>query len=174
VRIENQMQRFPLPFDHSLIARAPKLSEGRSQNGFLHGYIMEGSWEGNDTIWRTVLDLNQILFYADRDGVLHDRPQRRYLALVDGIIAGEGEGPLASTPRAAGLLVGGTDPVLVDVACARAMGYRIDRIPMIHRALARPLLDSSDLRRIEPILDGPPPEGTFVPPRTWRGLAEQD
>ena len=45
-----------------------RLAEGRSQNGFLHGFIMEGSWEGNDTIWRTVLDLNQMLFYADRDG----------------------------------------------------------------------------------------------------------
>lgn len=72
VRMENQLQRFPLPFDHSLIARAPSLADGRSQNGFLHGFIMEGSWQGNDTIWRTVLDLNTILFYADRDGLLGD------------------------------------------------------------------------------------------------------
>jgi uncharacterized protein (DUF362 family) len=177
VRAENQLQRFPLPppfGDHSLIARAHKLAEGRSQNGFLHGFIMEGSWEGNDTIWRTVLDLNRILFYADRDGRLRDQPQRRVLAIVDGIIAGEGEGPLASTPRPAGLLIAGTDPVLVDVACARAMGYDEKRLKMIAGGLARlgaPLLPSSDLERLRVVLDGPAPEGRFVPPRTWPSLA---
>ena len=173
VRWENQLQRFPLPLDHSLIARAPKLAEGRSQNGFLHGYIMEGSWEGNDTIWRTVLDLNQVLFYTDRAGRLRDRPERRYLALVDGIIAGEGEGPLASTPRAAGLLIAGRDPVLVDAACARAMGYGESSVRMIHRALGpagRPLLPTSDLGRLRVTVDGPPPMGAFVPPKTWPSL----
>jgi uncharacterized protein (DUF362 family) len=173
VRLENQLQRFPLPFDHSLIARAPLLADGRSQNGFLHGFIMEGSWEGNDTIWRTVLDLNQVLFYADRAGRLRDTPQRRYLALVDGIIAGEGEGPLASTPRHAGLIIAGLDPALVDAACARAMGYGERSVAMIARALAgtgRPLLPSSDAAQLRVILDGPPPNGAFVPPKTWPSL----
>ena len=178
VRLENQLQRLPLPapFDgHSLIARAPRLSDGRSQNGFLHGFIMEGSWQGNDTIWRTVLDLNQVLFYADRRGHLTDRPQRRYLALVDGIIAGEGEGPLASTPRHAGLVIAGRDPVLVDVTSARAMGYGESSVPMINRALAgsgRPLLPSSDVAALRVVLDGPPPSGAFVPPKTWPALLE--
>jgi len=173
VRIENQLQRFPLPLDHSLIARAPKLADGRSQNGFLHGYIMEGSWQGNDTIWRTVLDLNHILFYADRAGRLMDVPQRRYLAIVDGIIAGEGEGPLASTPRSSGLIIAGKDPVLVDAACVRAMGYPIDAIPMVHRALERPLLPSTDLDALRIVNDGPPPTGVFVPPKTWPRLRGQ-
>ncbi len=122
-----------------------------------------------------VLDLNQILFRADRDGRLGDRVQRRYLALVDGIIAGEGEGPLASTPRLAGLLIGGTDPVLVDVACARAMGYSEANVPMIRGALAasgRPLLDSSDVAGLQIVLDGPKPQGTFLPPRTWPSLTK--
>ena len=30
--------------------------------------IRSGNWYGNDTIWRTVLDLNKILFYANSDG----------------------------------------------------------------------------------------------------------
>jgi hypothetical protein len=174
--MENQLQRFPLPvpFDgHSLIARAPKIKDGRSQNGFLHGFIMEGSWDGNDTIWRTVLDLNRILFYADRDGRICEKPQRRYLAIVDGIVAGEGEGPLASTPRPAGLLIAGTDPVLVDVAAVRAMGYSEMNVKMIHRALesgGNPLLPSSDLDLLRVVVDGPRPEGTFVPPKTWKSL----
>jgi uncharacterized protein (DUF362 family) len=172
VRVENQLQRFPLPLDHSLIARAPRLADGRSQNGFLHGYIMEGSWQGNDTIWRTVLDLNHLLFYADRGGRLRDTPQRRYLAIVDGIIAGEGEGPLASTPRHAGLLIGGFDPVLVDVACVRAMGYAERSLAMVHRALERPLLPSTDLDALRIVNDGPAPAGVFVPPKTWPSLLQ--
>lgn len=174
VRWENQLQRFPLPFDHSLIARAHKLAEGRSQNGFLHGWIMEGSWEGNDTIWRTVLDLNRILFYADRDGVLMDTPQRRYLAIVDGIIAGEGEGPLASTPRHSGVLVAGSDPVLVDVAACRVMGYDEKNLRIVWGGLSqagKPLLPSSDLDLLRVVHDGPAPAGVFVPPKTWPSLS---
>jgi uncharacterized protein (DUF362 family) len=173
VRYENQLQRVPLPLGHSLIARAPKLADGRSQNGFLHGYIMEGSWEGNDTIWRTVLDLNKILFYADKNGRLTDNVQRRYLTIVDGITAGEGEGPLASTPKQAGLLIGGTDPVLVDVACSRAMGYSERNIAMIKSALSEfgeALLPTSSLAKLDVRLDGPTPRDAFVPPKTWRGL----
>jgi len=169
IRFENQMQRFPLPFDHSLIARAPRLAEGRSQNGYLHGWIMEGSWEGNDTIWRTVLDLNRVLFYADRDGRVRDRPQRRYLAIVDGIIAGEGEGPLASTPRPAGLLVAGTDPALVDLATTRLMRFRPEAVAMVTRACEARLLPGSD-REPDVRFDGPAPSSAFVPPKTWPSL----
>src|SRR3954454_9500171 len=121
---------------------------------------MEGSWQGNDTIWRTVLDLNQILFYADREGRLQDRPQRRYLAIVDGVIAGEGEGPLASTPRHSGILIAGADPVLVDVAACRAMGYDEKKLRIVSRGLVQsgtPLLPTSDLDLLKVIHDGAAP-----------------
>jgi uncharacterized protein (DUF362 family) len=170
VRVENQLQRFPLPGDHSLIARAPRLGDGAGQAGLLHGWAMEGSWEGNDTIWRTVLDLNRILFYADREGVLRDEPQRRYLAIVDGIVAGEGEGPLASTPRASGLLVAGGDPARVDLACLRAMGLAERIVPMVVRAFEDALVPGSAMEVMEVVLDGPAPSGRFKPPQTWPGL----
>ncbi len=38
----------------------------------------EGSWYGNDTVWRMVHDLHTVLFYADAEGVVRDVPQRRY------------------------------------------------------------------------------------------------
>lgn len=170
VRLENQLQRLPLPGDHSLIARASVLADGRPQNGFLHGWIMEGSWEGNDTIWRTVLDLNRILFYADKEGRLRDRPQRRYLALVDGIIAGEGEGPLASTPRKSGVLVAGQDPGLVDLACARVMGLSEQALRIVQGAFAPALLPGSTPAALRLHLNGPAPAGRFVPPKTWPSL----
>src|SRR4030095_6711097 len=47
--------------------------------------VRSGNWYGNDTAWRMVVDLNRILFYADAVGVLHERPVRRFLSIVDGI-----------------------------------------------------------------------------------------
>jgi len=171
VRLVNQLQRLPLPgplSDHSLVARAPRL--GKPQSGLIGGYILEGSWEGNDTIWRTTLDLCDILHHADRQGRLQDRPQRRHLAFVEGLMAGEGEGPLAATPRRAGLLLAGIDPVLVDLASTRLMGFDPQRVMTVAAALRRPLLATSVESRLELRLDGPQPVGTFVPPSTWPSL----
>jgi uncharacterized protein (DUF362 family) len=47
------------------------------------------------------------------------RPQ---LAIVDGIIAMEGDGPIMGTPKHAGLLVMGTNLPAVDATCVRLMG----------------------------------------------------
>jgi uncharacterized protein (DUF362 family) len=170
-RLRNQLQRVSLPppfADHSLVARAPALHGPK--NGSLDGYIVEGSWEGNDTIWRTTLDLCHLLHYVDRDGRLCERPQRRHLALVDGILGGEGEGPLAATPKPAGLLIAGVDPVLVDHVAAQAMGYDPARIPTLHQALRRPLLPTSDRVRLELRWDGPRQDLRFAPPSTWPSL----
>ncbi len=100
----------------------------------------EGSWWGNDTLWRTALDLNRILFCADRDGQMTESIQRRYLVVVDGIIAGEGEGPLEPTPRPCGLIAAGENPALVDAVCARIMGFDPEKIPLIREALNAPFL----------------------------------
>ena len=94
----------------------------------------EGSWFGNDTIWRTVLDLNRILFYVNRDGELRDNIQRKFMAIVDGIIAGENEGPLEPTPKPCCIILGGFNPVAVDSATARIMGFDYKKIPIINNA----------------------------------------
>jgi uncharacterized protein (DUF362 family) len=48
----------------------------------------------------------------------------RAFAIVDGIVGMEGNGPIQGTPKPAGVLVGGSDPVAVDATCCRIM--RID------------------------------------------------
>jgi uncharacterized protein (DUF362 family) len=164
--VVNKLSRLPLPGDHSLVARAPRLG-GPPR-------IIDGSWEGNNTLWRTILDLNRILFFADREGTLRGDPQRRYLTLVDGIIAGEGEGPLGATPVHAGLLVGGFDPALVDALCAQTMGFNPAGIPLIREALEGALLPSSDISRVDHLVDGPPPTHLFRPPRSWPSLLPLD
>jgi hypothetical protein len=162
-RIENKLSRFPLPGDNSLIARAPKVGGPPK--------VIDGSWEGNRTLWRTILDLNRLLFFADKEGRLRDTPQRRYLTVVDGIVAGEGEGPLGATPVEAGLLVGGFDPALVDVAATRAMGLDPEKIVMVREALGGKLLPGGQLSLLEEVLDGPAPTRRFKPPRSWPSLS---
>lgn len=89
-----------------------------------------GGWHGNDTIPRTISDLNRILFYADKRGVMQATPQRKTFVLVDGIVAGQREGPLVPEPKKCGVLVAGTNPVEVDLACSRLMGYDYRKMPV--------------------------------------------
>lgn len=97
--------------------------------------IRSGNWYGNDTTWRMVIDLNRILLYADAAGVLQDRPVRRFFSVVDGIVAGERNGPLDPRPKAAGVVLAGDHPVAVDLAAARIMGFDYRRLPLLWRAL---------------------------------------
>lgn len=91
----------------------------------------EGSWYGNDTLWRTVLDLNRVLIYADMEGKMADTPQRICFTIVDGIIAGEGEGPMEPYSRHCGVLVAGTNAVAVDTVLATMVGFDYRKIPVI-------------------------------------------
>ena len=50
------------------------------------------------------------------------------LAIVDGIVGMEGDGPIMGTARPVGCVVMGQDPVAVDATCARVMGLRPERI----------------------------------------------
>lgn len=93
----------------------------------------EGGWQGNDTLWRCAVDINRILMYTDKKGNMCDRAQRKYLCIVDAVIAGEGEGPLANTPKEMGIIIGGTNPVMVDYTAASAMNFDYHLLPMIEK-----------------------------------------
>jgi hypothetical protein len=157
--IVNKLSRFPLPGDHSLVARAPRVDAPPR--------IIDGSWQGNNTLWRTILDLNRILFFADRDGRMRGDPQRRYITVVDGIVAGEGEGPLGAKPVQSGLLIGGFDPSLVDAVATEAMGFDRSLVPLVRESLGGGILPTGDLTMLEQVLDGPAPTYRFAPPRSW-------
>jgi uncharacterized protein (DUF362 family) len=98
--------------------------------------IRSGNWYGNDTTWRMVHDLNRILIYADNDGYLKDNPARQIFCIVDGIVGAEGNGPLDPTPKPVGMVLAGTNPVAVDLTCARLMGFDYAHLPALYRALA--------------------------------------
>jgi uncharacterized protein (DUF362 family) len=117
---------------------APVKSVGRSVFGDTRDVIRSGNWHGNQTLWRMVLDLNKILLYANPDGTLRSSEAascKPYISVVDGIVAGEGNGPEAPDSKHAGLLVAGTSPVAVDAVCAKLMGFDWRKIPSIANAV---------------------------------------
>ena len=95
---------------------------------------VEGSWSGNDTIWRTCLDLNRVLLYGRTDGTLANDPQRRVVHLVDAIVAGHGDGPLRAEPLPMGLVVGGESAAAVDLVGCLLLGFDPARIPIVAHA----------------------------------------
>lgn len=95
---------------------------------------IEGSWSGNDTIWRTGLDLNRIMLYGDVDGSMGSSPQRRVVHLADAIVAGQGDGPLSPLPLPLGLLFAGNNPAVVDWFGARLLGYDPQLVPIVREA----------------------------------------
>jgi uncharacterized protein (DUF362 family) len=87
--------------------------------------VRSGNWHGNDTTWRMVLDLN-LAFFA--------KP-RRYLSIVDGIVAGEGNGPMECDAKPCGVLVAGESPVAVDFVCAELMGFDWQKVPVVREGM---------------------------------------
>jgi uncharacterized protein (DUF362 family) len=144
----------------------------------------EGSWYGNDTLWRTVLDLNRILLYADREGRMMESPQRRCFTVVDGIIAGEGEGPMEPDARHCGVLVAGVNPVAVDAVLATMVGFDYRKIPLIANGFISEewqltgfypdeILISSSSKYWQELQVGKPcSKFRFDPPSGWRGHVE--
>lgn len=98
-----------------------------------------GSWYGNDTIWRTCLDLNRILLYARANGTLPApgapaTPARRVVHVVDGLIGGDLDGPLDPRPRPSGVVLVGTSAAFVDLTAALVMGLNWQNIPLVREA----------------------------------------
>ncbi|MEM9173618.1 MAG: DUF362 domain-containing protein [Myxococcota bacterium] len=96
-------------------------------------FIRSGNWYGNRTTWRMCCDLNRCLYYSDRDGLHIDAPGpvRTVLTIIDGVLAGEGEGPLAPADVPLGAVVASTDPVAVDLAAVRLMGFDEQRLATV-------------------------------------------
>jgi uncharacterized protein (DUF362 family) len=74
-------------------------------------------WAGID---RSILDINAAA-----------RPD---FAIVDGIMGMEGNGPIQGTPKSAGVLLFGDDPVSVDATACRVMGLLPEKVDYLARA----------------------------------------
>ncbi len=110
--------------------------------------INEGTWYRNDTLWRTVLDLNKVVHYADINGNLHNTMQRKVIHFCDMVISGEGEGPLAPSPKKENILLFGTNGVELDALIVRLMHFNMEMLSTIYVALKDKLLENVDYNQI--------------------------
>lgn len=142
----------------------PLKKAGRLYFGDTQKVVRSGNWHGNDTCWRMVLDLNKCLFFFGGDGKPRPKPLR-YLALVDGIIGGEGNGPMAPDPVPAGVILAGTHPVAVDLAAATLMGFDWRKIRLLKHCFSM---------RPPTFVDFTPAEIELVSNKeAWRGRLDQ-
>lgn len=103
---------------------------GRLYFGDTQSVVRSGNWHGNDTCWRMVLDLNNCLFFHDGEGNPRRQPLR-YLAVVDGIVGGEGNGPMAPDSKNCGVIIAGMHPAAVDCVAATLMGFEWEKLRML-------------------------------------------
>jgi uncharacterized protein (DUF362 family) len=147
------------------------------------GNNVGGGWFGNDTAWRMALDIARIVTYADKSGKLCNAPQRVHLSLIDGIVGGEGNGPLSPKPVNSGVLIFSDNLAAGDRVACRLMGYNPSIIPIVKQAFRQtkyPLCQNEINHRmviykgaevteadLQPVVDRP-----FLPPNGWRKYLE--
>jgi hypothetical protein len=108
---------------------------GKRVLGDSRSVVRNGNWHGNDTCWRMALDLNRALLYGNLDGTWREvGGAKHYLSIVDGIIGGQGNGPLEPDPADSRVLIAGADPARVDAVAARVMGFDPQSLPIVARA----------------------------------------
>jgi uncharacterized protein (DUF362 family) len=180
--VVDRLYRMLFPFQRyaqRLLDRWGQFRQGSKYRGNITG----GAWYGNDTAWRMALDLSRIVLYSDKEGRLRQAPQRHFFSLVDGVLAGEGQGPLSPTAKPCGVIMGGFNPLAVDIAGARLMGFSPARIRMLREGLQRRWLktwngdeDQIKIGTNQPFLRAlMTREGhylNFTPPQGWRGHIE--
>ncbi len=162
----------------------PLKKAGRLYFGDTQKVVRSGNWHGNDTCWRMVLDLNKCLWFFDGDGRRRTKPLR-YLSIVDGIVAGEGNGPMAPDAKPCGVILAGLHPVAVDCVAATVMGFdwrkmRLLRNSFRMRELNFVSFEPADIRVIsnQPAwagsMEGMDDTFRFRPHFGWVGAIERD
>jgi uncharacterized protein (DUF362 family) len=144
------------------------------------GFFVNGIWHGNDTIWRTILDINLILLYGDSNGGFNpDAKPRNILTIGDMIVAGESGGPLKPSPKYLGIILASDNCALFDYVFCRITGFDYKLIPtvknsLLNKSFIQDLIDDMYLHSnmndlcISPLsaLDFPD-EWKFIPAPTW-------
>ncbi len=154
------------------------LSDSSRDNGEI-----EGSWFGNDTVWRMALDIQRVLLYGRLDGSIASTPQRKVITVTDAIVAGEGEGPLSPTPVRLGVLTMGMNSAALDLVHSYLMGFDPGAIPIVREAFGGYSFPVAafDLEQVTALVDGEssPVKGLFEllgvafrAPLGWRNHCE--
>lgn len=115
---------------------------------------------------------------------MSDVPQRQVLQIVDAVIGGQGDGPLAPIPLPLGMLLGGRSAAAIDWVGAQLLGYDPEKIPIASHAFDTfrwPLVRfrEADVATVGDLGSGPStdvlagqvPEKGIQHPQGWRDAA---
>lgn len=94
-----------------------------------------GMWYGNDTIWRTILDVNKIVYFCDKQGCVCNEQQRKVIHFGDMVVCGENEGPLRPSYKKVGGILFSDNPVSFDYCVVKLMGFDYKKLPVLDNAL---------------------------------------
>jgi len=94
-----------------------------------------GMWYGNDTIWRTILDVNKIVYFCDKRGHICAARQRKVLHIGDMIVCGDHEGPMRPSYKKVGGILFSDDPVEFDYCVVKLMGFDYMKTPTLLNAM---------------------------------------
>ena len=121
-------------------------------------FIRSGNWYGNRTTWRMCADLNRCVYFSDDQGLDDEasHPKRPVLTILDGIVAGEGNGPLAPHDVPLGVVLASLDPIALDLVAVRLMNFDPERIPKIRECMRAPFLRVSEVRNQSDVEIGEP------------------
>jgi len=89
------------------------------------------AWYGNDTCWRMVADINRIAQFGRSDGTMADVPQRTLYSLCDGIVGGQGDGPLNPEPLRLGMISFANNNAMTDICFGTLMAFDVTKIPLL-------------------------------------------
>ena len=144
-----------------------------------------GSWYGNDTIWRTAIDLNYILLHADKEGNIVDDIQRKIVTIGDMIVCGQGEGPVGPTPKHLNMIMMTDNTLVFDRVMCEIMGFDKAKLPMFNSLKAHKNMGYDSIEQLEKnivycqegettILDfTAKKEWSFEPHSCWKGHIER-
>lgn len=113
-------------FGIGLILKAHRLFRGDCE--------IDGGWYGNDTVWRTVLDINRIALYGKINGEMDSQPQRHILTLTDALICGQGNGPLSAKAYPLGCVTFSSNSYDADRLHCALLGFNFNHIPLLREA----------------------------------------
>lgn len=103
-----------------------------------------GAHPGNDTIWRMVVDLYKAM----------QKKKRRYFTVIDGIIAGEGQGPFCPTSKRANVLLASDDLLAADIVANRLMGINPMKIKYLEYFIREGYIGFNGIQVISDIYEG--------------------
>ena len=108
---------------------------------FFNDQYINGLWHGNDTIWRTTLDINLILRYGNIDGSINfNSLPRNILSIGDLIIGGENAGPIKSSPKPMGVILLSDNCAIFDYVFCKMIKFDYNQIPTVKNSICNNLL----------------------------------